>query len=460
MPLPIGRFFFSEDPFLKVFRYGGVRNFKIALAIALGTYLMLGIYDLFEGGVNTRFRVFPVACLIAGIAILNVGARLVERYYVLFITGILLVAYAGVILGTSVLRAHSEESPVSPTTIFAIVIVYSFSRLPAAVAVAIGMTMTVGALFVGASVTNLPDSQIRTGVYLLLANGLGFAQLRSTESRERLLFNQRNKAETLSRELEQRTNAAHDAYSTKSRLLAAVGHDLRQPLAAARISTEVAELNLAKARYARAAAELSGARSALNELDSILENLFESASLELKHEPYRLGSASLMNVLSRIDQQYSARGANQGTQVHIRKPCRDRLLVTDESALVRVLLNLIDNAIKFSDDTRPQAVIVRSSVTADGCRIAVIDRGRGMHPESLERVWLPYYRDSNEEHPRQGIGLGLYLVRLTIDKLDRHSIRVSSTAGRGTRFVVHVPVSSSVGTSKPLPISPIERSNA
>ncbi len=115
---------------------------------------------------------------------------------------------------------------------------------------------------------------------------------------------------------------------------------------------------------------------------------------------------------------------------------QNEVFVTDRQRLNILLNNLISNAMKYSTvgNTNPK---VHIKVTADNdkAKIEVIDNGCGIKPERIDKVFDMFYR---ADEKRSGSGLGLYIVRETVDKL-HGTIHIESTVGEGTNVTIVVP---------------------
>lgn len=104
----------------------------------------------------------------------------------------------------------------------------------------------------------------------------------------------------------------------------------------------------------------------------------------------------------------------------------------------RVIRNLLSNAIKYSLDGKDIEVCVRKN--QDYIEFSVKDNGIGMAKEHLEKIFDRFYRVENAVHTVKGTGLGLHLVKMTIEKHHHGTITVSSTEGIGSTFTVKLPL--------------------
>jgi signal transduction histidine kinase len=113
-------------------------------------------------------------------------------------------------------------------------------------------------------------------------------------------------------------------------------------------------------------------------------------------------------------------------------------IVGDESKLRQVLVNLVDNAVKYSPDGGH--VEIRLSRDNGRCLIAVADEGLGIPAGELDRIFEKFYRlDPEQTHGVGGSGLGLYICRELVERMSG-ALTVASEPGRGSTFTVELPV--------------------
>lgn len=109
---------------------------------------------------------------------------------------------------------------------------------------------------------------------------------------------------------------------------------------------------------------------------------------------------------------------------------------SDAYRLSVIINNLVSNAIKYRDSTKNHSIIdIRAIVTETELQITFRDNGIGIKPEFLPKIFDMFYRATERS---EGAGLGLYIVKETVDKL-RGSIRVESEVGEGTDFYINIP---------------------
>lgn len=124
--------------------------------------------------------------------------------------------------------------------------------------------------------------------------------------------------------------------------------------------------------------------------------------------------------------------------VHLDVELPDELpaVLASRSRLTQVLINLLINAAKATDPTRPNHLHVSASTTADRAHLVVRDTGIGMTPEVVERLFEPFFTTRGD---RGGTGLGMYVCRQIVEQVGGR-IDVDSTPGEGTTFTVVLPI--------------------
>jgi signal transduction histidine kinase len=114
------------------------------------------------------------------------------------------------------------------------------------------------------------------------------------------------------------------------------------------------------------------------------------------------------------------------------------VVLLDRGALRQILLNLLDNAVKYGP--AGQTIVVGSEVSGDRARLWVEDEGPGIPHEHRQRVWEPYVRLSRQaEATTGGSGIGLSVVRELVS-LHGGRTRVEGAPGGGARIVIELPL--------------------
>ncbi|WP_213957447.1 MULTISPECIES: hybrid sensor histidine kinase/response regulator [unclassified Variovorax] len=240
----------------------------------------------------------------------------------------------------------------------------------------------------------------------------------------------------LSESVELERDRAEAASAAKTRFFAAASHDLRQPLHALSINATTLEI-LAQRGNDVLLKEISrGIGSALRQSSGLLDTLLDISRLEAHSIEPRLAAHDIGTLLRAVHDEYAALAAQQSLQLQVDLPAETLWCLTDSDQLLRILGNLVNNAIKFTE---------RGGVTLSARRgprghvlVQVADTGSGIPLDQRERVFEEFYQLDNTPHDRaQGLGLGLAIVRRTAALL-KHKLRLDSIPGRGTTFELRI----------------------
>ncbi len=241
------------------------------------------------------------------------------------------------------------------------------------------------------------------------------------------------KLEKANEELESARDAAERANRSKTRFFTAVGHDLLQPLHAARLS--LGELADAQQHLPnqRLAASVSTSLTAIEDLlTSILDlSKLEAGMLVPAIQPIALG-ALFEQLVSGIQPIARRKG--------LLLKCRPahQTVASDPLMLRRILQNLLANATNY---TQKGGLLLAARTRGDHVRIEVWDTGPGISPQERERIFEEFQRGvASERSGGTGFGLGLSIVKRMSEAL-QHPLDLCSRMGHGTRFAISVPIS-------------------
>ena len=173
----------------------------------------------------------------------------------------------------------------------------------------------------------------------------------------------------------------------------------------------------------------------LQRLNNLFSDLIEIAKLEYREDLLRPQRFDLQSLIVEVGDTLEARAAEKGLDLVVENPALE--VVADRNRIRQVLTNLIDNAIAYSDEG---SVRCRMRRHLDKSRIEVVDTGRGIPEEHLDRIFERFYRvDTARSRKMGGTGLGLAIVRQIVEAHGQQ-IHVESTKGRGTRFWFDLPL--------------------
>ena len=191
---------------------------------------------------------------------------------------------------------------------------------------------------------------------------------------------------------------------TRTALLAAVGHDLRTPLAAAKAAVSSLRSEDVTLDHGDRGELLATADESLDRLAGLVANLLDMSRLQAGAMSVHPQPTAVDEVLARVLDDL----APAGRRVRVDLPDDLPAATADPGLLERVLANVVDNALHYSPPERPPALTGRR--VGDRVEIRVVDHGPGIPVQQRDRVFLPFQRLGDTDNT-QGVGLGLALSR-------------------------------------------------
>jgi signal transduction histidine kinase/CheY-like chemotaxis protein len=226
---------------------------------------------------------------------------------------------------------------------------------------------------------------------------------------------------------------AEDANKSKSRFLAAAAHDLSQPLHALTLLTGL--LN-ARAREPDQREIASSIGRAVESLDNLFTELLDLSRLDAGVVVPTVTVVAVRHVIEGLSEEYRSKAAAKGLAFSA-EAC-DGVIATDYLLLERVLRNLLENAIRYTERGR---VSVACRRIGDEVAITVADSGIGIPAAEQARIFDEFYQIHNPARDRRkGLGLGLAIVQRLVHRLG-HRLELESAPGEGSRFTVRIAAS-------------------
>ena len=224
---------------------------------------------------------------------------------------------------------------------------------------------------------------------------------------------------------------AERANLSKTRFLAAASHDLLQPLNAARLSISV----LSELQATDDARSLAGQiDQSLQTIEDLIKTLLDISKLDAGVVKPEVRAFPLDDVLSMLEASFAPQAAAKGLKLKVR-PC-GLLVRSDPMLLLRVLQNLVSNAVRYTDSG---GVVVGVRKRGTQCFIDVVDTGSGISENERDTIFEEFYRGAAAAGgTHTGLGLGLAIVQRTVQALG-HSLVVKSEIGKGSTFRLDMP---------------------
>jgi two-component system sensor histidine kinase KdpD len=233
------------------------------------------------------------------------------------------------------------------------------------------------------------------------------------------------------------TAALRRADVVKTALLRAVSHDLRSPLTA--IATAGEALALDGLDVSERQELASVILQETKRLARLVDNLLDLSRLEAGAAQPRQEWTSIEEVIRAAVDELGAREGEWSLSIDRELP----LVLADPTQLERAIVNVLENARRHSDghavSVRARAVRGIGDSGAGKLIVRVVDRGPGIPPAQLERVFEPFYRAGTAGSGHRGSGLGLAIAR-GFTQANGGELHVESLPGQGATFVFELPL--------------------
>lgn len=225
----------------------------------------------------------------------------------------------------------------------------------------------------------------------------------------------------------------------KADFVSNVSHELRTPLASIRVFGEFLKLGRvgeqAKIREYGEHIETESRR-----LTQLINNILDFSKIESGRKTYNFERVQVEDIVAETLKTCEVRLKQSGFAI-VFQPGPRALppAIVDREALAQALMNLLDNAVKYSEKAEKKEIVVRVGESAGLIRISVKDHGVGIAPAEQKKIFDKFYRVSTGlVHDVKGSGLGLSLVKHIVEA-HRGAVSVESEPGYGSTFVISLP---------------------
>jgi signal transduction histidine kinase len=225
----------------------------------------------------------------------------------------------------------------------------------------------------------------------------------------------------------------------KTDFVSNVSHELRTPLSSIRVFGELQRLGRVRDHSkVREYGEFIETES--RRLTQLINNILDFSRIESGQKTYRFSQADLPEIVEEALKTFEVRLQQDGFDLRVEAPDEDLApAVVDAEAISQVIVNLLDNAVKYSGSSR-EIIIRLGQQQDDYVSVAVTDFGIGIPVEEQEKIFERFHRVSTGlVHDVRGSGLGLSLVKRIVEDHGGRVV-VSSEVGRGSTFTVSLPV--------------------
>jgi signal transduction histidine kinase len=193
-------------------------------------------------------------------------------------------------------------------------------------------------------------------------------------------------------------SAAVLASRQKSQFLADASHDLRQPMQALSSLLEAAQLALGRGDRETSSKLLSGAQTALRLARASFSSILDISRMETGFVEAECSSFPIDAFVAEVMEPLRVLAEEKGIKLRLRFGTKKSIVHSDQQQLSRVLTNLIGNAIKYSDPSKPnQAVLIGIVGLPNRARIDIVDNGIGIPNQHWDDVFRPFFQLGNPE---------------------------------------------------------------
>ncbi|EJO7199959.1 HAMP domain-containing histidine kinase [Staphylococcus pseudintermedius] len=234
--------------------------------------------------------------------------------------------------------------------------------------------------------------------------------------------------------IQEQMNLIKEEQEEKMNLVQNLAHDLKTPLASIKSYSEGLRDGIIHSEC-----DTKKAYSILISQSDRLSRMFDDLTdvITVNHQESEQKLIHMDQLLIPIFEIYSQKLHHENRQLDVEIDPNIKPFIQDQRAIERILMNFIDNALKFSDHGSPLAVKVFEE--NDEIAISVIDQGMGIMESDIKNIFERTFRVESSRHKDTGgSGLGLYIAKTLAHQMDGH-IEVSSTYGQGTAITLYFP---------------------
>jgi signal transduction histidine kinase len=232
--------------------------------------------------------------------------------------------------------------------------------------------------------------------------------------------------------IQEETKLLKKVENLKQNFISLMSHDLKTPVAKI---AGLADNMITQRQFSSTEGErnLNSIMDSTKELNKFITSILDLTKIESRNLTLNMNSKDVNTTVEKVIENLRYEASNQ--QVSVEKDLGPLYPIQyDQNLMIRVLSNLIENAIKYSGEG--SSVFVKTWDDEKWVYIEIQDNGVGIPPADLENIFEKFYRVKNDaSHSIKGTGLGLYLVKYFVE-LHGGIIEVSSEVGQGTKFQI------------------------
>lgn len=256
----------------------------------------------------------------------------------------------------------------------------------------------------------------------------------------------RIKAEEAQKGMEEKTKQlqkAEEYEKFRTEFFANISHELRTPInvifsAIQLLSLNIEQIDMAYSHNEKLKKYMKVMKRNCNRLIKIINNLIDVSKIESGYFELKLSNNNIINIIEDITLSVVDYAKSKGINLVFDTEVEEKIMACDPDLIERIMLNLISNALKFTDSAGQ--VFINIYDKQDKIIISVKDTGIGISSDKQMDIFERFVQvHESDVRRRQGSGIGLSLVKSLV-KLHNGEISVNSKLGEGSEFIVELPV--------------------
>lgn len=218
-------------------------------------------------------------------------------------------------------------------------------------------------------------------------------------------------------------------------------HELRGPITVIRGYLDVLDIELGEQLAPDQKELMSRLIVSANRLTGYINNILNASKYDRRHLKVHLAEDTIAAVYDTVKDDLALRASSQRRMLAVAIPPDLPTVAIDRSSIGEVIANLVDNAIKYTNEGG--AVSVSAAVDGQFVKVSVTDNGIGIPANVVGNLFHKFYRSHRSRETVAGTGIGLYICKAIVES-HRGSIEVTSVEGQGSTFSFSVPIYASV----------------
>ena len=225
-----------------------------------------------------------------------------------------------------------------------------------------------------------------------------------------------------------------EAFATLQRFMGDAGHELNTPISVIQLTAE--NLTIDREEDVELNKELHVILRSADRMKRLVSDMVLLSKLEVRQVPMKNEPVKVDELVSDVVDEFKLKFAQRNIKFQLEETA-PAVVQGDRDSLYRVIVNLIENALRYTDNGKQ--VIVRQRKGPDGIKVSIEDTGVGIPKESLPHIFQRFYRvDKSRARAEGGSGLGLSIVQ-AICEHHGGKVQVQSEEGKGSTFTVFLP---------------------